>query len=67
MIKITVNSENIMVESQSIWDFITKGKKLNPDHVVIEYNLSILNKKLWPQTMLKESDNLEIVSFVGGG
>ncbi len=36
-------------------------------YTAIEYNGNILKKKLWGTTILKENDELEIVSFVGGG
>ena len=42
-------------------------KELVPDHIVIEYNLRIVPKDEWPNIKLKENDNIEIVSFVGGG
>ena len=35
--------------------------------VAIEYNLCILKRYAFPQTMVTEGDRLEIVNFVGGG
>jgi sulfur carrier protein len=34
---------------------------------VVEYNNSICNKKKWNQIQIKNNDNIEIVSIVGGG
>ena len=42
-------------------------KGLVPDHIVIEHNFRIAAKDEWPDIKLKENDNIEIVSFVGGG
>ena len=41
--------------------------KINKDRVVIELNKVILKKKDFESTILKEKDELEIVTFVGGG
>lgn len=46
---------------------IVSQKKLIPDHVVIEHNLKIVPREEWHEIQLKENDNIEIVSFVGGG
>ncbi len=36
-------------------------------YTAIEYNNQILKKDLWEKTILEENDEIEIVSFVGGG
>ena len=41
--------------------------KINKDRVVIELNKRILKKDLFDLTLLSENDQLEIVTFVGGG
>lgn len=41
--------------------------KLNKDRVVIELNKKILIKQSYENITLKENDELEIVTFVGGG
>lgn len=40
-----------------------------PDHnrVVAELNGEIIKSPSWEQTQLKDGDNVELVSFVGGG
>jgi sulfur carrier protein len=35
--------------------------------IVIEKNLEIVPKENFAQTLLKEGDSIEIISFVGGG
>lgn len=44
---------------------LSKAKRL--DGVVVEYNGSVLKKLMWDSTYLKENDELELLSFVGGG
>ena len=41
--------------------------KINKDRVVIELNKKIIGKDRYSSTTLKERDEVEIVTFVGGG
>ena len=40
---------------------------MKPDRVAVELNREIVPRELWPQTVLRDGDRLEIVHFVGGG
>jgi thiamine biosynthesis protein ThiS len=40
---------------------------LKADRVAIELNRDIVPRDRWPDTLLKDADQLEIVHFVGGG
>ena len=40
---------------------------LNPRLVAVEYNGEILARPLWPTTILRPDDRLEVVTIVGGG
>lgn len=42
-------------------------KGLNPETVIIEHNLELVKRESWADIVLKENDQLEILSFVGGG
>ena len=37
------------------------------NHIVVELNEEILPKYSYSETMLKDGDRLEVVTFVGGG
>lgn len=64
---ITVNGKTETIsEDTTITDFINH-KDLNPSCVVVEYNLNIVKSDKWNETILKENDSLEVLSFVGGG
>ena len=41
--------------------------KINPDRVVIELNRKILKRDRLETLLLKENDEIEIITFVGGG
>ena len=38
-----------------------------PNTIVVELNNLIVNSKKWDKVRVKDGDNLEIVSIVGGG
>ena len=46
---------------------LIKGKGLSAEAIVVEYNYNIAMKEKWDEIVLCEGDNIEIVSFVGGG
>ena len=46
---------------------LIESKGLSQKAIVIEHNYNIILKEKWPETILDEGDNIEIVSFVGGG
>lgn len=64
-IKINGNPEAVE-GAASIADLVA-GKGLTPEKIVVEHNYRIVSKEEWPETALKDNDNVEIVSFVGGG
>lgn len=41
--------------------------KLAPERIAIELNQSVVRRADWSTLLLKESDRVEIVHFVGGG
>ena len=40
---------------------------IDPRRVAVEHNLTILKRDRYATTMIGESDQVEIVNFVGGG
>ena len=66
-LNIRVNGQIENVEHNTTIIDILNQKSLNPENVVVEYNLNIVKSDLWNNTILKENDSLEVLSFVGGG
>jgi sulfur carrier protein len=64
---IKINGKNETVEAAINLNELILNKGLIPDHIVVEHNYNIIAKEKWDNIMLKDSDNLEIISFVGGG
>jgi len=68
--KIKVNGEEKKIELDK--ENATLSKALNsmgykPNTIVVELNNLIINSIKWEKVKLKDGDNLEIVSIVGGG
>ena len=63
---ITVNGKNESVSTDTIAIYI-RNKGLNPNALVVEHNGQVVGSDLWDQTLLREGDQLELLSFVGGG
>ena len=68
--KINVNGEEKKIELDQENAFLSTalnsmGYKQNT--IVVELNSLIINSIKWGKVKLKEGDNLEIVSIVGGG
>lgn len=63
---ITINGKNCDRAGISIAEYL-ETENYNIKHIVVEYNLEIIPKEEYAQTILKDGDEVEIVSFMGGG
>ncbi len=59
--KLELDQENVLLSTAL--DYM--GYK--PNTIVVELNYLIINSIKWSKVKLKDGDNLEIVSIVGGG
>ena len=68
--KIKVNGEERKIELDQENALLSKALNLmgyNPNTIIVELNNLIINSIKWEKVKLKDGDNLEIVSIVGGG
>lgn len=64
---ITVNGKQIQLTSEmSVADYLEQNN-YQINRIAVEMNEEILPKYSYSETMLKDSDRLEVVTFVGGG
>ena len=65
--KVTVNGKEIqMDEVKSVESYLTEtGYQMK--RIAVELNGEILPKYQYSETMLKDGDSMEVVTFVGGG
>ena len=66
-ILIKINGENKFVPQNISIVELLEIFKINKERVVIELNKEIIKKDRYNSTSIKENDELEIVTFVGGG
>ena len=68
--KIKVNGEEKIIEldqENALLSIALNSMGYKPNTIVVELNSLIINSIKWEKVRLKEGDNLEIVSIVGGG
>ncbi len=64
---VIVNGKDEMIEAGvTVGDYL-KGKDLDFNKVVVEYNRVIVDQADYESVELKDKDVLEILRFVGGG
>jgi sulfur carrier protein len=63
----TINGKELSFDvSVAVTDLLA-DKKLDPNSVVIELNGEVLPREKFSSYEIREGDNLELLSFVGGG
>ncbi len=68
--KIKVNGEEKKIELDQDNALLSKALNLmgyKSNTIIVELNNLIINSTKWGEVQLKDGDNLEIVSIVGGG
>ena len=68
--KIKVNGEEKNIEINQEKALLSAALNLmgyKPNTIVVELNNVIINSMKWEKVQIKDGDNLEIVSIVGGG
>lgn len=65
--KLTLNGKSEEIPDNLSVLGLLKLKQLNPDFVAIQHNGGILQKDNLADKVLQESDNVEILHFMGGG
>jgi thiamine biosynthesis protein ThiS len=63
---IKINGKNEELQAQSIAAYVS-DRRLDPKTLVVEYNGRVIVADQWEATLLKDGDQLELLSFVGGG
>ena len=63
---VKINGENFDVAGKSVQKFLLDAG-YDTKRVAVELNGDILPKSQYEDTYLSDADNVEVVSFVGGG
>ena len=66
-VRIILNGEPRNIAARATLASLLVELKLTPDKVAIELNRRLVRAERYGETMLKEDDQVEVVTFVGGG
>jgi sulfur carrier protein len=67
MITIILNGKKDEIMGSLLISEYLVQRNINPDHVVVEINREIVDKREFSSIRIVEGDNIEILRFVGGG
>ena len=62
-----LNGKTIDLKEDISVEQLLKDYDLNPQKVVVEVNMEILEDEVYSTYLLKNEDTVEVISFVGGG
>lgn len=65
--KLRVNGEERQVASGTGLDELVKALGMTPDLVAVECNRVLVRRSEYESVVLKENDEVEVVTLVGGG
>ena len=63
---VKVNGAELEIAGKILAEYLA-GTKYDPKRIAVERNGDIVPKAKYAETVLCDGDNIEIVSFVGGG
>ena len=64
---ITLNGEPYPLDQPLSVIALLERLEIDPRRVAIEHNLTIIRRQAFPDTVVRDGDQVEIVNFVGGG
>lgn len=65
--QVIINGKKAEMPEQISLQKIMEERKMTGGKAVAELNEEIIEQSVWSKTILKDNDNLEIVTFMGGG
>ena len=65
--QITLNGEPFDLEQPLSLVALLEQLDIDARRVAIEHNLTIIKRQQFPDVMIEDGDQVEIVNFVGGG
>lgn len=64
--KINLNGEKIQSQSKTLMALVLE-KGFDPESLIAEVNFEVIKQEIWKDIFIKDGDNIELLSFVGGG
>lgn len=66
-VRVSVNGEWREIAGETSIDALLRDLGVGTPRVAVEYNAEILPRPSYGETVLRDGDRIEIVTFVGGG
>jgi thiamine biosynthesis protein ThiS len=66
-LRVQVNGEIRELPEELTLDALVRQLALAPERLAIELNHEVVRRARWPETAVRDGDQVEIVHFVGGG
>ena len=67
MISITVNGNPVAVESETSVERLLDTVDVPPNYLAVEVNANVVPRENYSQTIVRDGDDVEVVTLVGGG
>jgi len=64
---IIINGKTIAINAETTLSSLIQKKCPNPQRVISEVNERIIKRHDWDTHALKDGDQIELITFVGGG
>ncbi|MCK5163211.1 MAG: sulfur carrier protein ThiS [Desulfobacula sp.] len=64
--KINLNGKRVESKSKTLMDLVLE-QGFDLTSLIIEINFEVIKQETWQDISIKEGDNVELLSFVGGG
>ena len=63
---VKINGEELNIAGKTVAEYLATTN-YDPKRIAVEHNGDIVPKAQYSETVLKDGDSVEVVSFVGGG
>ncbi len=67
MINITVNGKPVEIESEMSVQQMLDTVEVPPNYLAVEINADVVPRKQYGETVVRNGDEVEVVTLVGGG
>lgn len=65
--KVLLNGREEDVPTSVTIEQLLNSKKITPGAVIVVVNSEVVKRELWPDFVIKEEDQVEVIRIVGGG
>lgn len=67
MISITVNGEPVSIDSEMSVQQLLDTVDVPPNYLAVEVNANVVAREQYADTIVRDGDQVEVVTLVGGG